>query len=103
VSHFSNRNITGEISPTEAGILVFSIPFNTGWTLKLDGLAVPMFRANFGMLAATVGAGPHSVELSFETPGRRMGWLLGALGLCALVMAGLFSRRLSGALRAGSV
>lgn len=102
VDHFSSNHITGQITPAEAGILVFSIPFNAGWTLKLDGLAVPLFRANFGMLAATVGSGTHSVELSFETPGRRAGWLLGALGLCALVFAGLFSRRLSGALRAGS-
>ena len=103
VDHFSSNHITGKITPTEAGILVFSIPFNTGWTLKMNGLAVPMFRANFGMLAATVGSGTHTVELSFETPGRHAGWLLGALGLCALVCAGLFSRRLSGALRAGSV
>jgi uncharacterized membrane protein YfhO len=95
VSHFSNSNIAGEISPTEAGVLVFSIPFNAGWTLKVDGLAVPMFRVNFGMLGATVGGGPHSVELSFETPGRRAGWLLGALGLCALALIGLFGRRLA--------
>nr|WP_295784195.1 YfhO family protein [Rhodoferax sp.] len=92
---FSSSHITGHIAPKAAGILVFSIPFNSGWTLKVDGLTVPLFRANFGMLAATVGGGPHSVELSFETPGRRAGWLLGAVGLCALVLAGLFSRRAS--------
>lgn len=95
ISSFSSERITGHISPTSAGILVFSIPFNSGWTLKVDGLQIPMFRANFGMLAAPVKAGLHSVELVFITPGRREGWLLGAIGLGFLVMITLFRRRSS--------
>jgi uncharacterized membrane protein YfhO len=103
VSHFSSNHITGHIAPTKAGILVFSIPFSSGWTLKVDGQPTPLFRANFGMLAATVESGQHFVELSFETPGRRAGWLLSALGLCALALIGLFRRRLAGGSRTESV
>lgn len=85
VDHFSSERITGHIAPTAAGILVFSIPFNAGWKLKVDGLQTPMIRANFGMLAAPVGGGRHSVELVFRTPGRHEGWLVGALALVLLV------------------
>lgn len=93
LKHFSNEHITGSISPTSAGVLVFSIPFSTGWTLKLDGQVTPMFRANFGMLAAPVLAGVHTVELTFETPGRRVGWALGALGLGVLLLTSLLQQR----------
>ncbi len=96
VEQFSNDHITGRIAPTAAGILLFSIPFNTGWTLKVDGQVTPLFRANFGMLAAAVSGGPHAVELSFVTPGRRMGWLVGALALAILVIASLVRRRVAG-------
>jgi uncharacterized membrane protein YfhO len=89
IQRFSSNHITGIISPTGAGILVFSIPFNQGWSLRIDGKDTPMMRANFGMLAAPVPAGKQSVELRFETPGQRIGWLLGAfgVGLLWLVLA----------------
>jgi uncharacterized membrane protein YfhO len=93
VAHFSNEHVTGSISPTSAGVLVFSIPFSSGWTLKLDGQTTPMFRANFGMLAAPVLAGVHAVELTFETPGRRVGWAAGAFGLGLLLLFGLLRQR----------
>jgi len=80
IQQFSSNRITGSISPTEAGILVFSIPFNQGWSLRIDGKETPMMRANFGMLATPVQAGQQSVDLRFKIPGQQTGWLLGALG-----------------------
>lgn len=86
IQQFASNHITGSINPTEAGILVFSIPFNQGWSLRIDGKDTPMMRANFGMLAAPVQAGKQSVELRFETPGQRIGWLLGAFGFGLLCL-----------------
>lgn len=93
IQQFSSNHITGSISPEGNGILVFSIPFNQGWYLKIDGQATPMMRANFGMLAAPVPAGTHTVELEFRLPGQRVGALLGALGLLILVLLGFARRR----------
>lgn len=92
ITQFASNHITGSIAPTQAGILVFSIPFNAGWSLRLDGIETPMFRANFGMLAAPVLAGSHFVELTFRIPGQDLGLCLGALGL-GLLMLGVFLRR----------
>jgi uncharacterized membrane protein YfhO len=86
IEEFSSDHISGDISPTKAGILVFSIPYSRGWSLKLDGKETPMIRANFGMLATPVQAGAHTVELDFRLPGRREGLLLGTLGLVLLAL-----------------
>lgn len=94
VETFSSNHITGEISPTSSGILVFSIPFSDGWKLKVDGIETAVFRANFGMLGAPVGVGKHSVELVFEIPGQRWGRFLGALGLALLLLVGVYEYRL---------
>jgi uncharacterized membrane protein YfhO len=96
VEKFSSNHITGEISPTSSGILVFSIPFSDGWKLKVDGIETAMFRANFGILGAPVGAGKHSVELVFEIPGQRWGRFLGALGLALLLLVGVYEYRRAG-------
>jgi uncharacterized membrane protein YfhO len=83
---FSNNHLAGSISPTSPGILVFSIPFHRGWSLKVDGVDTPIMRANFGMLAAPVQAGQHKVELDFRVPGQGAGLLIGALGLALLIL-----------------
>ncbi|MBE0614759.1 MAG: YfhO family protein [Burkholderiales bacterium] len=95
IEQFSNTRISGRIHPTKAGILVFSIPYNRGWSLRIDGKATPMMRANFGMLAAPVGAGDHRVELEFQLPGQQEGVLLGILGFVLLALRYLKVRRLA--------
>jgi uncharacterized membrane protein YfhO len=86
LEQFSSSHISGRIYPRKAGILVFSIPYNRGWSLKIDGEDKPLMRANFGMLAAPVQAGAHTVELDFRLPGQRAGVLIGALGFALLAL-----------------
>ena len=93
IQTFSNDHISGTVSPRKAGMLVFSIPFNQGWSLTVDGQATPLVRANFGMLAAPVQAGTHKVVLDFKLPGRRAGIWTGALGLALLALVVVLTRR----------
>jgi uncharacterized membrane protein YfhO len=86
IESFEHHRISGRISPTERGILVFSIPDYRGWSLRIDGQPAPLMRANFGMLATPVTAGQHRVELSYELPGLRAGMLLGLAALLAVVL-----------------
>lgn len=88
IQTFASNHIVGTINPTKPGILVFSIPFNRGWSLKVDGVETPLMRANFGMLAAPVAAGTHAIELEFQLPGQRVGAMLGALGFGLLLLLG---------------
>jgi len=94
IKHFSDTHIVGFITPSRSGVLVFSIPFNSGWHLKIDGIETDMFRANFGMLAAPVVNGRHSIELDFKTSGQQLGSLLGILGIVMFALASLLESRL---------
>lgn len=96
IEQFSDNHILGSVTPSQSGVLVFSIPFDQGWGLTIDGTTTKMFRANFGMLAAPIAPGTHSIELRYTTPGKQMGWLLGALGSALLgltIAAGPTRRR----------
>ncbi|MBI2772317.1 MAG: YfhO family protein [Burkholderiales bacterium] len=95
LSHFASDRVAGRIQPAQAGVLVFSIPAYQGWSLRIDGQPTALMRANFGMLAAPVTAGPHEVELDYQLPGRRAGLLLGLAGCVVLV----FLRRRGGRAR----
>lgn len=87
IEQFSDSYIRGRVVPNQAGVLVFSIPFDDGWVLHIDGTKTAMFRANFGMLAAPISTGTHSIELSYTTPGKRLGWLLGTIGIALFGLA----------------
>ena len=93
IDNFASDHISGRINPINAGILVFSIPFNQGWQLKIDDKETPLMRANFGMLAAPVSSGPHTVKLDYQLPGQRTGILMGAIGLGLLLMLALVVAR----------
>jgi uncharacterized membrane protein YfhO len=87
LTHFSSSRLAGRIHPADRGILVFSIPFYEGWRLRIDGQPTPLFKANFGMLAAPISAGFHEVELTYERPGRWTGFVLGLIGIALLALA----------------
>lgn len=89
LEQFASNHLKGSISPEKNGVLVFSIPFNQGWSLQIDGQPTPLMRANFGMLAAPVTAGTHTVALDFRLPGQRVGAMLGLLGLGLLLLLGV--------------
>lgn len=86
IAEFREDRITGTIEPAERGILVFSIPAYAGWSLRVDGQPTATMVANFGMLAAPVVAGKHSVELTYTLPGLRGGLLLSAAAILGLVL-----------------
>lgn len=96
IDRFASNHVAGTIRPTEAGILVFSIPFSSGWALKIDGQPVSLFRANFGMLAAQVTPGEHRVELDFRLPGQTVGLGMGAAALGVLAVLVLVTHRRKG-------
>ena len=69
------------------GLLVLSeIWYPEGWTATIDGLEVPLVRANYILRALPIEAGDHEVVLSFESPGARRAGLVGGLGSIGLIL-----------------
>ena len=65
----SSSHITGTVCAQEDGPLVFSIPYEEGWTVKVDGQSVPVRKAVGELMAVDVCAGEHTLELSYCPPG----------------------------------
>ena len=50
-----------------AGTLLTSIPFEKGWTVKVDGQKVETRKAFGAILAIDVGSGDHEIYFSYFT------------------------------------
>ncbi len=87
------------------GVVVVSEAFYPGWEATVDGVAVPVFRANALVRAVPVEAGAHHVTMRFAPPdGAPLRWLALVTLLVALLALALLSlrARLADADRAGS-
>ena len=69
----SPNQIQGTINITSEKILCFSIPHSAGWELKIDGKKVSLLNGNLMFMATPISPGVHNIELTFITPGLRLG------------------------------
>jgi hypothetical protein len=88
-------SLAGEAHAPGPSVMLISMPFDPGWSAQLDASPLPLFRADYGLTAALVPAGTHALKLSFEVPGRRLGWWLAAGSFAVLLILWLVARRTS--------
>ncbi|MBO4652523.1 MAG: YfhO family protein [Lachnospiraceae bacterium] len=79
-----NNRITGTITPTEAGVLVLSVPYDENWTVRINGSEVPTFKVDDGFVGCEISAGEQSFEMIYHAPGRSAGIVVSILGVLGM-------------------
>ncbi|MDO4494635.1 MAG: YfhO family protein [Clostridiaceae bacterium] len=98
VTSFEETRITGTVSADEDALFFTSIPYDKGWTVKLDGKEIGesdyVALADSAYLSFKLPAGEHTVELSFMPRGLILGAGISAFTVLALIAAAIiFARR----------
>jgi uncharacterized membrane protein YfhO len=87
ISKFSENNIIGSVDVKESKALFFSIPFDEGWGVKVNGADAKLYRINAGLTGLPINKGTNKVELTFEPRLKAKG---AAISIAALIcFAGL--------------
>ncbi len=76
-----------ETATSEAALLVVTRSWDAGWQARLDGAAVPLRRCDLALMAVSVPAGEHRLELAYRPAAWRAGVV--ASGASLLVLLGL--------------
>jgi len=79
--NFANNRISGVINSRKSQLLFFSIPFNKGWNLKVDGKNTKLNIVFDGLMGALITAGKHSIELEFKDANKALGTLISVISL----------------------
>ena len=91
------RRVEVAVETANRGILVVGNAIYPGWRARIDGVEVPLMRANMLFMAVLVPAGSHEVVLSYEpldfTLGAAVSIASSAALLTAALTVGLVSRR----------
>lgn len=69
----TDTSIDGKITAHEDGICYFSIPYDSGWNVLVDGKKTSTVAVFGAFVGVRLTAGTHYLSLSYETPGFRTG------------------------------
>lgn len=94
VDHYTDTSVTGRITAVSDGLLYTSIPYEKGWTLKVDNVETEPVLFADTMLAVPLSGGSHSIELSYRPEGLTVGLLISAVSAVLLLLLVFATRTL---------
>ncbi|MBP3435491.1 MAG: YfhO family protein [Clostridia bacterium] len=86
VSRQEGNRVSGTVDAKKAGVMMTSIPYDTGWTVRVDGKAVDTYAVCEGFLAFDMAEGKHTVEMEFYPDGWWFGVLISGASLVILLV-----------------
>lgn len=94
ITSFSDTEIKGNINALKKGVLYFSIPYEKGWSVYIDGKKTDTFKVLDSMLGIEADAGSHEVVLKYSPDGFTLGLIISGTALLLLIMVVILENRL---------
>ena len=85
LTEHGENEIRGNINLDKKALLFFSIPFDVGWSARVDGQPARLEKVDFGLTGILLDKGAHSIELSFRPRFLTLGLIVSALALLTFV------------------
>ncbi len=93
VTYYTSDSLEGYVNKAEDGLVLFSIPYDEGWTVLVDGEEVEKVVLADGLLAIDMTEGFHNVSLSYVSPGFREGLFLTLAGIFFFIVISVYFHR----------
>ncbi len=90
IESFSEDHIKGTITAEKDGIMFTSITNEPGWTVLVDGKETEITELYDALIGVKLSAGTHTIEMKYFPPGLKIGLILSALGICVVVIIGIW-------------
>ncbi|MBC6298300.1 YfhO family protein [Listeria sp. FSL L7-1517] len=84
---FDTNKLSAKATATKNGVLVTTIPYTSGWKVKVDGKEIETKKVNTGFIGFPLKAGEHTIEMNYETPMLKAGMIASCLGI--ILFAGI--------------
>lgn len=89
ISEYGDTYIKGTVEATENSYLCSSIPYDTGWSVYIDGEKAETFEIGNAMLGASIKPGSHEIEYKYSPKGLNYGIAISAVtfgGVCGYLV-----------------
>ncbi|MDE6020622.1 MAG: YfhO family protein [Ruminococcus sp.] len=83
---YDSYGFTAEITSDKENLVFFSVPFDDGFTAKVNGIETGIERVDAGFMAVPVKPGKNTIEFEYETPGLKTGALITLSGAVIFII-----------------
>lgn len=80
-SDLNHDTVRGTIDVQKASPMLFSIPYDNGWSASVDGKKVKIHKVVSNLMAINMKKGQHKVVLNYQVPGLKFGWIISIVSL----------------------
>ncbi|WP_124066020.1 YfhO family protein [Clostridium sp. E02] len=92
LTRWSDTRIQGTVNADQAGLLYLSIPFDKGWSIKVDGKEVEPYKLFDTFLSVHVTAGTHAITLEYMPQGLNTGAIITSVSVLILLLIAVGTR-----------
>jgi hypothetical protein len=89
VTYPSPQSVELDVDLKSSGMVVLADIYYPGWELTIDGVPAPVYPVNRAMRGAAVRAGPHHLVYTYSPRSFRVGLIVTAVGLAAMMVFAL--------------
>ncbi len=83
---YDSKGFDAAIDLEKPEMVFFSVPYEKGWSAKVNGRDAEVERVNVGFMAVRCDAGENTITFTYETPGLRIGIIVMICGAAGLVL-----------------
>lgn len=87
ITEYDETHLKGTITVNSASkkLLYTSIPYDKGWTVKVDGKKADLIEIKDAFLGIEISGGNHSIEFSYTPEGYYSGWFITIASIIILI------------------
>ncbi len=78
--------MSGSVTAVEDGILITSIPYESGWTITVDGEEVEPVKVLDSLIGIEVSEGAHTITMKFFPDYFKLGIAVSILGFSIILI-----------------
>jgi uncharacterized membrane protein YfhO len=95
VTSHTSTSISGTITVSQSGTFLLTIPYDGGWTIKVDGKEVEVDAWEDAFLSTELSAGTHTIELTYWPKYLTAGILVSLISIFLVIALFCIKRRIS--------
>ncbi len=78
---YNNKGFTSKIQLEKENLVFFSVPYDEGWSVTVNGEPVEIIKSNVGFMSVVAPAGDNEIVFTYRTPGLSAGILISFIAL----------------------
>jgi uncharacterized membrane protein YfhO len=86
-------DLSGNITVNDDGYFIFTIPYDKGFTIKVDGIDTPYTMVNDAFIGFKINKGTHNIKISYRSPLFKEGKIISLVAIILIAILTIYEKK----------